>query len=97
MQDEVKKQHLSRAVQFLSEELKVCTKKEAEERIYFISAKEALQTRIRESKGLPPQISTEDYFPRYLEFQKFEKNFASCLSNAAVKTKFDQHTQSGKF
>ena len=48
------------------------------------------------SRGLPPQISTEDFFPRYLEFQNFESKFCSCLSNAAVRTKFAQHTQRGK-
>ena len=59
----------------------------------FISAKEALATRLQESKGLPPQISTEDYFPRYLEFQAFEKRFTDCLSRAAVSTKFAQHSR----
>lgn len=96
MQSEVKQQHLQRAMAFLVDELKVCSKQEAEERIFFISAKEALHARRQEAKGLPPQISTEDFFPRYLEFQTFEKNFAACLSNTAVKTKFDQHTQRGK-
>jgi hypothetical protein len=31
---------------------------EAEDRIFFISAKEALQTRLQEAKGLPPNIGT---------------------------------------
>ncbi len=96
MQSEVKQQHLERAVQFLSEELRICTKEEAEDRIFFVSAKEALQARTQEARGLPPQISTDDFFPRYLEFQNFEKKFAACLSNTAVKTKFGQHTQRGK-
>ena len=67
---EVKAQHLERAVQFLVDELGVCANKsEAEDRIFFISAKEAVQARVQEAKGLTPQISTEDFFPRYLEFQ----------------------------
>ena len=45
---------------------------------------------------LPPQINTEDYFNRYLEFQSFERQFAHCLSNTAVKTKFKAHTDRGK-
>ena len=70
---EVKAQHLERAVQFLVDELGVCANKsEAEDRIFFISAKEAVQARVQEAKGLPPQISTEDFFPRYLEFQVWE-------------------------
>ena len=67
MQNEVKSQHMERAIKFLTEELKVCqSKAEAEERIFFISAKEALQARMQEAKGQPPNISTEDFFPRYL-------------------------------
>ena len=70
---EVKAQHLERAVQFLVDELGVCANKsEAEDRIFFISAKEAVQARVQEAKGLTPQISTEDFFPRYLEFQVWE-------------------------
>ena len=48
MQDEVKSQHMDRAIKFLVNELKVCqSKAEAEERIFFISAKEALHTRMQ--------------------------------------------------
>ncbi len=96
-QEEVKQQHLERAASFLVRDLKVCeSRADAEERIFFISAKEALHARIQEAKGLPPQISTEDFFPRYLEFQEFERKFAACLSHSAVKTKFAQHTQRGR-
>ena len=48
MQDAVKSQHMDRAIKFLVNELKVCqSKAEAEERIFFISAKEALHTRMQ--------------------------------------------------
>ena len=50
----------------------------------------------QEAKGLPPQISTEDYFPRYLEFQKFEREFTTCLSQSAVQTKFATHSRKGQ-
>lgn len=51
---QVKKQHLLRTVDFLVEELKVCdTRAEAEQRVFFVSAKEVLQARINEFKGLP--------------------------------------------
>jgi hypothetical protein len=53
------------------------------------------QVRTQESKGLPPQISTEDFLPRFEEFQRFEDSFADCLSKTAVKTKFAQHTSRG--
>ena len=54
------------------------------------------QVRTQESKGLPPQISTEDFVPRFEEFRRFEDSFADCLSKTAVKTKFAQHTSRGE-
>jgi hypothetical protein len=36
-------------------ELKVCSKEQAMERIFFVSAKEALNARLQEFKGLPAQ------------------------------------------
>jgi len=95
-QEQVRKQHTERAIEFLTKELNICSKEEAESRIFFISAKEALQTRLQEHKGLKPNISTEDYFPRYLEYQEFEKQLEYCLSSTAVKTKFAAHTARGK-
>jgi len=93
---EVRSQHTERAVSFLVDELKVCASRhDAEDKIFFISAKEALTARLQEAKGLPPAISTEDFFPRYLEFQNFEKRFTDCLSRAAVSTKFAQHSRRG--
>lgn len=50
---QVRTQHSERAVDFLVKELKVCSQKEAQERIFFVSAKEVLQARIQEAKGLP--------------------------------------------
>jgi len=95
-QDQVRNQHKERALAFLTNELGVCTKEEAEDRIFFISAKEALQTRIQEAKGQPPNINTEDYFTRYLEYQQFEKKLEHCLSSTAVRTKFAAHTARGR-
>merc|ERR1712223_2331181 len=96
-QHEVRSQHMDRAIQFLVNELNVyANRTEAEDRIYFISAKEALQARMQEAKGQPPQISTEDFFPRYLEFQKFEREFHACLSQSAVQTKFSAHSKKGQ-
>jgi hypothetical protein len=44
---------MERAVEFLVEELKVCSQEEANGRIFFVSAKEALQARLQEQGGLP--------------------------------------------
>ena len=50
----VRSQHLLRTVDFLVNELKVCSSRsEAEQRVFFVSAKEVLQARINEFKGLP--------------------------------------------
>ena len=95
-QDQVKNQHKERAVAFLSSELGVCSKEEALDRIFFISAKEALRIRLQEAKGQPPNIHTEDYFNRYLEYQQFEKKLEHCLSSTAVRTKFASHTSRGR-
>ena len=46
-------QHIERAVEFLATELNVCTEEEANQRIFFVSAKEALQARLQEQRGLP--------------------------------------------
>lgn len=96
--DQVRVQHSERAVDFLVKELKVCTQKEAQERIFFVSAKEVLQARLQESKGLPAHTGAlaEGFPNRYFEFQDFERKFEECISKSAVKTKFAQHSQRGK-
>lgn len=78
-------------------ELKVCTQKEAEERIFFISAKEVLQARLAEQGHTASTPLTEGFQTRYFEFQDFERKFEECISKSAVKTKFEQHSQRGKF
>ena len=50
---QVRAQHQERAIDFLSKELKVYTPKDAEERVFFVSAKETLQARLQEQKGQP--------------------------------------------
>nr|XP_006819998.1 PREDICTED: mitofusin-2-like [Saccoglossus kowalevskii] len=51
--EDVKKQHLERSIGFLVEELKVITKQQAEDRVFFVSAKEALCCRIQKVQGMP--------------------------------------------
>lgn len=96
--DQVRGQHSERAVDFLVKELKVCSQKEAAERIFFVSAKEVLQARLQEAKGLPVHSGAlaEGFPNRYFEFQDFERKFEECISKSAVKTKFEQHSQRGK-
>ncbi|VEN51345.1 unnamed protein product [Callosobruchus maculatus] len=95
--DQVRRQHQERAIDFLVKELKVCSSKEAEERIFFISAKEVLQARLAEQAQKTSTPLTEGFQTRYFEFQDFERKFEECISKSAVKTKFEQHSQRGKF
>ncbi|VVC96648.1 unnamed protein product [Leptidea sinapis] len=93
----VRSQHANRCVDFLSRELRVCTPKEAEERIFFISAKEALLTRMRErEKPVSSPILADGHQIRYFEFVDFERKFEECISQSAVRTKFAQHSRRGK-
>ncbi|KYM77203.1 Transmembrane GTPase Marf [Atta colombica] len=96
--DQVRAQHQERAIDFLSRELKVYNPKDAEERVFFISAKETLQARMQEQRGQPAHNGAlaEGFQNRYFEFQDFEKKFEECISKSAVKTKFEQHSQRGK-
>ncbi|XP_071445709.1 transmembrane GTPase Marf isoform X1 [Hetaerina americana] len=97
-QSEVRAQHMERAVDFLVNELKVTSREEASERIFFVAAKEVLNARLHEQKGLPAHTGAiaEGFQTRYFEFQDFERKFEECISKSAVKTKFDQHSQRGK-
>jgi mitofusin len=89
--EEVKRQHMERNTEFLVDELKVCDKLEVGNRIYFVSAREALFTRTQTNPQLPP-----GYQSRLLQFEWFEAEFEKCISMSAVKTKFDQPSQRGK-
>ncbi|XP_026501544.1 transmembrane GTPase Marf [Vanessa tameamea] len=95
--DQVRSQHANRCVDFLSRELRVCSPKEAEERIFFISAKEALLTRMRErEKPVSSPLLADGHQVRYFEFVDFERKFEECISQSAVRTKFAQHSRRGK-
>ncbi|XP_020282314.1 transmembrane GTPase Marf isoform X2 [Pseudomyrmex gracilis] len=96
--DQVRAQHQERAVDFLSRELKVYNPKDAEDYVFFISAKETLQARLQEQRGQPAHNGAlaDGFHNRYFEFQNFERKFEECISKSAVKTKFEQHSQRGK-
>ncbi|KAG5680721.1 hypothetical protein PVAND_010211 [Polypedilum vanderplanki] len=96
--ESVKAQHQERCIDFLVKELKVSTVKEAEERVFFVSARETLNGRLQEQNGLPAHTGAlaEGFQARYFEFQDFERKFEECISKSAVKTKFEQHSSRGK-
>ncbi|XP_030382207.1 transmembrane GTPase Marf isoform X2 [Scaptodrosophila lebanonensis] len=97
-QESVKSQHTERCIDFLTKELKVSNEKEAAERVFFVSARETLQARLEEAKGNPPHLGAiaDGFQIRYFEFQDFERKFEECISQSAVKTKFQQHSSRGK-
>uniref|UniRef100_A0A3Q1IR69 Dynamin-type G domain-containing protein n=1 Tax=Anabas testudineus TaxID=64144 RepID=A0A3Q1IR69_ANATE len=92
--EEVRKQHLDRCVSFLAEELKVVGLEEAAGRIFFVSAKEVLSSRMQRAQGMPETggALAEGFHDRLREFQMFERTFEEFISQSAVKTKFEQHT-----
>ncbi|XP_038575107.1 mitofusin-1-like [Micropterus salmoides] len=92
--EEVRKQHTDRCVSFLAEELKVVGMDEAPGRIFFVSAKEVLSSRMQRAQGMPETggALAEGFHERLREFQMFERTFEEFISQSAVKTKFEQHT-----
>ncbi|RXN23060.1 mitofusin-1-like isoform X1 [Labeo rohita] len=51
--EDVRKQHTDRCVNFLVEELKVVDRAQAPNRIFFVSAKEVLNSRMQRAQGMP--------------------------------------------
>ncbi|KAM6963208.1 mitofusin-1b [Aplochiton taeniatus] len=92
--EDVRKQHTDRCVNFLVEELKVVDREQAPNRIFFVSAKEVLNSRMQRAQGMPETggALAEGFKERLKEFQDFERTFEECISQSAVKTKFEQHT-----
>ncbi|XP_054459171.1 mitofusin-1b [Anoplopoma fimbria] len=92
--EDVRKQHTDRCVNFLVEELKVVDRDQAPNRIFFVSAKEVLNSRMHRAQGMPETggALAEGFQERLKEFQCFERRFEECISQSAVKTKFEQHT-----
>ncbi|KAJ6660943.1 hypothetical protein lerEdw1_016963 [Lerista edwardsae] len=92
--EDVRKQHMERCLTFLVDELKVVDPSEAQNRIFFVSAKEVLSARKQRAQGMPEGggALADGFQTRFQEFQHFEKIFEECISQSAVKTKFEQHT-----
>ncbi|XP_062259932.1 mitofusin-1 isoform X2 [Platichthys flesus] len=96
--EEVRKQHMDRCVSFLVEELRTVGLDEAPGRIFFVSAKEVLSSRMQRAQGMPETggALAEGFQDRLREFQRFERTFEEFISQSAVKTKFEQHTVTGR-
>lgn len=96
--DQVREQHVERAVDFLSQELKISTELEAKQRTFFVSAKETLGDRCPAAvaSGGFDSKTLKGYKQRSDEFQNFERRFEESLSKSAVKTKFMKHCDKGR-
>uniref|UniRef100_A0A3Q3LH90 Mitofusin 2 n=1 Tax=Mastacembelus armatus TaxID=205130 RepID=A0A3Q3LH90_9TELE len=96
--EEVRRQHMDRCTKFLVDELGVVDRAQASDRIFFVSAKEVLQARVQKAQGMPEAggALAEGFQARMFEFQNFERRFEECISQSAVKTKFEQHTVRAK-
>ncbi|XP_023699418.1 mitofusin-1b [Paramormyrops kingsleyae] len=96
--EDVRKQHTDRCVSFLVEELGVVDRQQAPNHIFFVSAKEVLSSRMQRAQGMPETggALAEGFQDRLKEFQNFERTFEECISQSAVKTKFEQHTITAK-
>ncbi|KAM6434848.1 LOW QUALITY PROTEIN: mitofusin-2 [Liasis olivaceus] len=92
------RQHMERCTSFLVDELGVVDRAQAGDRIFFVSAKEVLNARIQKAQGMPEGggALAEGFQVRMFEFQNFERRFEECISQSAVKTKFEQHTVRAK-
>ena len=104
----VRQQHLERTTSFLVDELKCVSRKDANDRVFFVSALETLRHRISQkrlqSEGKPMrQESIDEDDPgfrvgktaRRQEFEDFENKFKECISKSAIATKFYAHTSTG--
>ena len=62
----------------------IYSKSEAQDRVFFISAKEMLNTRINRTKGVAenPANYPDGYKARQLEFEDFERKFEECISRS---------------
>ncbi|XP_046850405.1 mitofusin-2-like [Xenia sp. Carnegie-2017] len=94
----VKNQHMERTVGFLVNELKCIDQCEAENRVFFVSAKEVLTKRMQENQGMRDTgaaIHAEGFQERLMEFEHFERKFEECISKSAIQTKFESHVVQG--
>lgn len=97
LMEQVRQQHLERGILFLADELKVVSKEQAKDRVFFVSAKEVLYSRLKKLQGTEPSTPSftmaDGYQARLLEFAQFEREFEECISQSATRTKFHYHAQ----
>uniref|UniRef100_A0A915PN07 Dynamin-type G domain-containing protein n=1 Tax=Setaria digitata TaxID=48799 RepID=A0A915PN07_9BILA len=88
---QIREQHMTRFKQFLVNELRVCSESEAANRIFFISAREMLDVRLKEQGLIRHAYQVEGHQYRSMEFCNFEAQFERLISKSAISTKFEAH------
>ncbi|MFH4976209.1 hypothetical protein AB6A40_002918 [Gnathostoma spinigerum] len=88
---QVREQHMCRIKEFLVDDLKVCSEADAKNRIFFISAREMLDFRLKQRGEISHAYQQEGYQHRALEFTNFEAQFERIISKSAIHTKFEAH------
>ncbi|VDM48260.1 unnamed protein product [Toxocara canis] len=88
---QVRDQHMARFKQFLVDELKVCNEMDAKNRIFFISAREMLDARLKQKGLIDKAYQMDGHQYRALEFANFETQFEQIISKSAIITKFEAH------
>jgi GTPase Era involved in 16S rRNA processing len=89
--EQVRNQHMKRFMHFLVDELKSCSPHECKDRVFFISAREVLEQRMKERGELTNAYQQEGHARRRTDFNNFETNFERLISKAAIRTKFEAH------
>ncbi|KAH3786702.1 hypothetical protein DPMN_164811, partial [Dreissena polymorpha] len=93
---EVREQHIDRHLEFLCQELNGMDRAKGLERIFFVSAKEALTTRLVEKGEERAKAQLPGLQERHISFCNFERALEECMSKTAVKTKFERNNNLGK-
>uniref|UniRef100_A0A7E4ZWM2 Dynamin-type G domain-containing protein n=1 Tax=Panagrellus redivivus TaxID=6233 RepID=A0A7E4ZWM2_PANRE len=89
--EQVRNQHMQRFIHFLVDELKSCTALECKDRVFFISAREVLEHRLKDKGDVERAYEQDGYPRRAKEFTSFETSFERCISKSAIRTKFEAH------
>lgn len=93
---QVREQHEMRFKQFLVDELKVCNEMEAKNRVFFISAREMLDARLKANGVIQKAYQMDGHQFRAVEFNNFETQFEQVISKSAINTKFEAHVRRGR-
>uniref|UniRef100_F1KVN3 Transmembrane GTPase fzo-1 n=1 Tax=Ascaris suum TaxID=6253 RepID=F1KVN3_ASCSU len=89
--EKVRDQHMTRFKQFLVDELRVCNETDAKNRIFFISAREMLDARLKQKGLISKAYQMDGHQYRAMEFANFESQFEQIISKSAISTKFEAH------